>query len=87
MSEVMIINFEIMVLLMIIQTFFYLKIPVKSMIRFPIMATTVSFSLILTPILMINEVPTTPYIQLFFMVYQTLLFFFSTIEYLKQKKR
>lgn len=87
MSEVMIINFEIMVLLMIIQTFFYLKIPVKSMIRFPIMATTVSFSLILTPILMINEVPTTPYIQLFFMIFQTLLFFFSTIEYLKQKKR
>lgn len=87
MSEMIIVNFSVMVLMMFIQTFFYLKIPVKSMIRFPIMFTTVAFSLIITPMLMTNEVPTTPYIQLFFMVYQTFLFFFSTIEYLKQKKR
>lgn len=87
MDEIMIVNFMIMVLMMIIQTYFYVKISIKSMIRFPIMLTTASFSLIITPLLMMNEVPTTPYIQLYFMIYQVFLFFFSTIEYLKQKKK
>lgn len=86
MSELIMANFLVMVLMMAIQTFFYLKLSVKSMIRFPIMLTTTSFSLIITPLLMRGSLPTTPYIQLFFMVYQTFLFFFSTIEYLKIKK-
>lgn len=83
----MLVNFLVMTLLIFVQSYFYFKISVKSLIRFPIMFTTASFSLIITPMLMVNELPATPYIQLFFMVYQTLLFFFSTIEYLKQKKK
>ena len=83
----MLVNFFIMALLMFIQSYFYFKISIKSMSRFPIMFATTSFSLIITPLLMTYEVPTTPYIQLFFMIYQVFLFFFSSIEYRKQKKR
>jgi len=82
----MLVNFFVMALLMFIQSYFYFKIPIKSMSRFPIMFATTSFSLIITPLLMTYEVPTTPYIQLFFMIYQVFLFFFSSIEYRKQKK-
>ncbi len=77
---------SLMIFMVIVQTFFYIKIPVKSIIRFPIMSITAVFSMIITPLLMTYEIPTTPYIQLFFMIYQVFLFFFSTIEYLKQKK-
>lgn len=86
MSEVMFVNLMVMSLMMGIQLFFYFKINSTSMIRFPVMFLTTSFSLIITPLLMTNEVPTTPYLQLFFMVFQVLLFFFSTIEYLKVKR-
>lgn len=82
----MLTNFMVMGLLILVQSFFYFKVSVKSMIRFPIILTTGLFSLIITPLLLQNEVPTTPFIQIFFVLYQTLLFFFSTIEYLKIKK-
>lgn len=82
----MLTNFMVMGLLFLVQSFFYFKVSVKSLIRFPIMATTGLFSLIITPLLLQNEVPATPFIQIFFVLYQTLLFFFSTLEYLKIKK-
>jgi len=86
MTEIMIVALSVMFFMVIIQTFFYMKIPVKSMIRFPIMSITTSFSMIITPMLMIYEIPATPYLQLFFIIYQVFLFFFSTMEYLKYKR-
>jgi len=86
MTEIMIVALSVMFFMVIIQTFFYMKILVKSMIRFPIMSITTSFSMIITPMLMIYEITATPYLQLFFIIYQVFLFFFSTMEYLKYKR-
>ena len=86
MSELMLVNFLVMIFLVFIQSYFYFKLSVKSMVRFPVMSLTASFSLIISPMLMTNEVPATPYIQIFFIFYQILLFFFASIEYIKVKK-
>lgn len=80
-TDYSVINVGVMLLMMIIQSFYYFKVSVKSVIRFPIMFTTGVFSLFMTPLLMLNEVPATPFIQIYFMLYQIVVFFFSMWEY------
>lgn len=67
---------------------FYFKIPANYVIKLPLIVCIAGFSLILTPLFMspIYDIPTTPYIQLLFMVIQTVIFFFSCLEYIKIKK-
>ena len=83
----LLINYLTMVFLIVIQSYYYFKVNPTTKLRMPVMTSIASFSMIITPMLMGDGIVGTPYIQLFFILYQVLLFFFSTWEYLRIKKK
>lgn len=81
-----IVNYLVMIFLVGIQSYYYFKVSPSTLLRMPVVVATTTFSMILTPMLMVGEVVGTPFIQIFFMVYQILIFFFSMFEYVEIKK-
>ena len=77
----LLINYLTMLLLVVIQSYYYFNVSPSTRLRMPIAVATTSFSMILTPMFMVVGGAGTPYIQLFFIVYQMLVFFFSMWEY------
>ena len=77
----LLVNYLIMVFLVFIQSYYYFKVSPSTRLRMPIVVATTSFSMIITPMLMFDGVAGTPYIQLFFILYQVIVFFFSMWEY------
>lgn len=77
----LLINYLIMLFFVGLQSYYYFKVPVMARLRMPVVITITTFSMIITPMLMVDGVVGTPYVQLFFIVYQMLVFFFSMWEY------
>jgi len=83
------VNFSVMMFFVIIQSYYYFKVNPSTKARFPVMLAITGFSMMITPLLMSSidsngdlfSMIGTPFVQLFFILYQVLLFFFSAWEY------
>lgn len=78
----------ILLLMLGLNLLFYFKIPANYVIKLPLIITLAGFSMIMTPLFMspTYNIPTTPFIQLVFVLIQIFIFFFSVMEYIKIKK-
>lgn len=82
-------NFAVMIFFVGIQSYYYFKVSPTTRLRLPVVVAITTFSMIITPMLMssVNDegdlfsMVGTPFIQLFFLLYQVLVFFFSMWEY------
>jgi len=76
----------IMLFLLILNLYVYFGISYKNQIKFPLNLLITSFSFIIGVLLLPVNIPSTPFIQIFFIMFQVVVFFFNAIEYYLIKK-
>lgn len=75
----------IMFFFMFISMLIYFKIPVNYAIRRPLNIVNFGYSVIIMPLLFAYEIPTTPFIQIYFLIFQAIFFIFINLEYLRKR--
>lgn len=77
----------ILFIFLLLELLLYFKLKPNSAVKFPLIAVIYLFALGLNVSSISNNLPLTPMIQFFLIVFETVVFFITSVEYSKTKKR
>lgn len=80
-------SYIFIIFFIILTLFIYLKIETIYAVKFPLLVVIVLFSFIIIPFTFDFELIGTPYIQIFFIIFQMVILVFSSYEYYTLKNK